>query len=972
MLEVTAGHWQRIKSLFAGALSRTPQEREAFLEEKCEGNLNLQAEVRNLISDVARADEWLEVSAPPASTPSFAPGDIAAGRFLIVRLLGRGGMGEVYEAEDRLLGENIAIKTVLPEIASQPASLIRFHKEIQLARRISHPNVCRIFDLETHEGDAAQPVIFLTMELLSGETLAARIERGGPPPMEEALALGRQMAEGLEAAHRCGVVHRDFKSGNVMLVPGREGTPRAVITDFGLAREDGPHAATRSLTGKGNLLGTLDYMAPEQLEKGEADFRSDIYSLGLVLFEMVTGKLPFQEHGPVGALVGRLQGPAPSPRSERPELSRTWEAVVGRCLERDPARRFGSAAEVARALAPADPRTDPAFRLRRVRRRGLAALAGLVLIIAAGVWLLRTASRSARHVWKPVPLTTYPGVELHSALSPDGELVAFSWEGEKRDNRDIWVRQIASGTVSRLTSDPALDLSPAWSPDGRLVAFRRLRVLAGISQVIVKSYLGGPERMLAEWRFRSEDQNYYLPPSRDICWSPNGRWLVAAGKSAPEQPSAVFAVSADTGETRQLTSPPPKAEGDSSPAVSPDGRTLAFARAATAFVSELYLLPLSADLAPAGDPERVTFDERIAVSPTWTADGHTIIFSSDRNGRARGLWRLNVSAPGRSVPEELEGLAGIGTNSDDPTVSRDGRRLAYARTAADLNIWEAHLQEDTEKLAAAPAMLISSTRNEVFPDYSPDGKKIAFASDRSGHQEIWVCDRDGANAVPLTSSAKSTISGDPHWSPDGKQVVFVSLAENNTADICVVGAQGGAPHCLTHGPADSVAPTWSRDGKWVYFCSNQDGSRQVWKIPASAGNAVQVTKGGGVFARESADGKYIYYSKARSFSGLWKVPVDGGTETEVLPMVSFGRNFVVTERGIYFMSPPGRTGRRGDRLEDRPAAEFLSFATGGRHVVFRSDRPAFMGLALSPDEHSLLYTQLDRQDADLWLVENFH
>ena len=961
---MTSERWRRMKSLFAGALGRTPQERDAFLKEECADTPSLLVQVQKLVSNADRAGDFLEAAHPP----SFSPGDMVAGRFRIERLLGRGGMGEVYEAHDTLMGESIALKAIRPEIAGDPASLSRFRQEIQLSRRVTHPNVCRIFDLELHGEGPGPPIALLTMELLLGETLAARIERGGPLPMEQALTLGRQMAEGLEAAHRCGVVHRDFKSGNVMLVPGREGSLRAVITDFGLARENEPHTATGSLTGKGNLLGTLDYMAPEQLEEGEADFRSDIYSLGLVLFEMVTGKLPFQEHGPMAAVVGRIRGPAPSPRAVRPELSRTWEAVVGRCLERDPARRFGSAAEVARALAPPDS-TDPAFRLRRGRPRGLAALAGLALIITASVWLWLTANQSAPHFWKPVPLTTYPGLESQPAISPDGELVAFSWNGEKQDNRDIWVKQIASGTLSRITTDPAPDLSPAWSPDGRLIAFRRMLLLPGLSQVIVKSYLGGPERVLGEWRFQRDVQSRYLPVSRNICWSPDGKWLVVAGMATSAEPRSLFAISVDTGETRKLTSPPPKSEGDSAPALSPDGRTLAFARASTAFLSELYLLRLSEPLAPAGDPRRITFDDRVATSPTWTADGRAIIFSSDRKETTRNLWRLNVSGlPGRSTLQELEGLAGIGTYSDDPTISRDGRRLAYTRTAVDLNIWEAHLQADKGKPVTA-AMLISSTHGELFPDYSPDGKKIAFGSDRSGRFEVWVCDRDGANPVPLTSSERPVISNDPEWSPDGKQVVFVSRTEKNRTDICVIGAQGRAPHCLTHGPADCIAPTWSRDGKWVYFCSAQGGTQQIWKIPASGGSAVQVTKRGGLFARESADGKYLYYSKTRSFGGLWKAPVDGGAETLVLLAVKFGRNFAVTDRGIYFMGLAGGNVRA--RGGDQAAVQFFSFATGTARIVLRTERPAYIGLAVSPDERSLLYTQVDRQDSDLWLVENF-
>lgn len=964
---MTTERWQRIKSLFGSAASLAPRERDAFLQQECADD-SLRSEVRKLLENDARTGDFPQLGTAPAPMQSFAAGDLAAGRFRIVRLLGRGGMGEVYEAEDTLLGERVALKTIRREIAADPAILSRFHHEIQLTRRITHPNVCRIFDLEMHLGDPTAPTAFLTMELLLGETLAARLERSGAVSPDEALTLARQMAAGLEAAHQCGIIHRDFKSGNVMLVPGRDGHERAVITDFGLARspevESGPHP----LTDPGKLLGTLDYMAPEQLEKGETSFCSDIYALGLVLYEMVTGTLPFHAETPIASALLRVRGTPPSPRSLRPELSRTWEAVIQRCLERDPARRFSSPAEVARDLEK-DALTPWATAKRWPHLRGSLALAGLALLILTGVFLWRSSTKPVRAPWKTFPLTSFPGTEFHPAFSPDGELIAFAWDGGKRENVDIYVMQIASGTKYRLTDDPAPDVSPAWSPDNRQIAFRRV-FPRGTSQIIVKSYLaGGPERTLVEWPYTGEQHFRFMPLNRELCWAPNGKWLVATGSKSPSDPFGLFAISVETGETRALAFPAAEAAGDCGPALSPDGRTLAFIRAFSPTRSGLFVVDVSENLSPIGQPRQITSGNEVVTNPVWTPDGQSIIFSSDRGSPySPTLWKISVSRVAAFArPPRPERLSSIGELADDATVSRDGRRLAYTHAAEDLNIWELRLPENAGGAPSA-ASLISSTRIELTPDFSPDGKKVAFQSNRSGDYAIWISERDGSNPVQLTS-----FGHDPHWSPDGKQILFTARHENKSASaLYIVSAQGGKPRQLPQ-CSNCANPRWSRDGKWIYYSWLHAGARQLWKAPVEGGNAIQVSHTGGVVGMESVDRKFVYYTKSSELSSsLWKVPMEGGAETPVLPRVLFGDNFTVTDRGIYFIPWTGRAGPLiVSKGPEGAPIEFLSFATGAVKTIFTTTKPVYLGLAASPDGRSLLFTQVDRAESDLWMVENF-
>ncbi|HEY0511402.1 MAG TPA: protein kinase [Thermoanaerobaculia bacterium] len=334
---------------------------------------------------------WSAGAEPP---PRFPPGLLLAGRFRIVRFLGQGGMGDVYEAADQELRENVALKTVRPAVLRVPGMIERFRREVQLARKVTHPNVCRLFDVCHHRPEAGtgEEVAFFTMELLAGETLAHRLRRDGPMSEAAALPIAVQMADGLAAAHRVGVIHRDFKSANVMLVP-EDGGVRAVVTDFGLAH--GVEAASGGLTLRGDVLGTPEYMAPEQVTGGEITPRTDVYALGIVLYEMVTGCLPFVGETALTTAAKRLREDPPPPRLKRPGLDPAWEAAILRCLAREPADRPAGVREAvalkpgAEPAAPALPPPRPPQPPQR-SRWPLAAMALAILLgvlgVAGGWW----------------------------------------------------------------------------------------------------------------------------------------------------------------------------------------------------------------------------------------------------------------------------------------------------------------------------------------------------------------------------------------------------------------------------------------------------------------------------------------------------------------------------------------------------------------------------------------------------------
>jgi Tol biopolymer transport system component len=559
----------------------------------------------------------------------------------------------------------------------------------------------------------------------------------------------------------------------------------------------------------------------------------------------------------------------------------------------------------------------------------------VVLAMVVGVWLFRGSPGKPQAVPEVVPLTSYSGKETFPSFSPDGNQVAFSWNGEKQENFDIYVKVIGFPDAQRRTTDAAKDLSPAFSPDGRSIGF--VRVTKEHANFIVIPSIVGPERSVAE---------VPLPDANSgtlFAWLPDGKWVVTDGLEL---------LSLETRETRKLTSPPTAEFTDSSPAVSPDGRTIAFCRSFGWFRWTIYLLDLTEDLKPKGEPRQLTTLRGCANAGfTWTPSGQEIVFVS------RGsLWR--IAASGKEEAKELPYGKG---EAAWPTISRNGNRLAYEQELYDRNIW--HLPLSPTIAAAGPSsQLLASTRVDQGPQYSPDGKRIVFVSCRTGTCGIWVSDEDGSNVVELFVKP-GNFSGSPRWSPDGQRIAFDSILAGNM-DIYVIPVAGAKLVRLTTDPADDNVPSWSRDGNWVYFTSLRSGRRQVWKTPAGGGEAVPVTQNGGFAALESLDGKFVYYTKGTPELSLplWRVPVGGGEESQVLPSVRC-RAFDLVTDGIYFIGEPSDDGKY--------SIQFMSFDTRQVSIVAPIRGPSTFGLSVSPDRRHLLYSQSDQSGGDLMLVENF-
>jgi len=627
-----------------------------------------------------------------------------------------------------------------------------------------------------------------------------------------------------------------------------------------------------------------------------------------------------------------------------------------RFIETIPRRGYRFLAEVSPA-ARQDEASVPSAAARQSRSGARPAkyAAGAIgaLALAALVWVLRPAvppSTAPSEPLRAIPFTSDPGVEGGPTFSPNGDRIAFAWNGETPFNWDIYVKLIGPGPPLRLTTDLALDHSPVWSPDGRYLAFLRELPAKGEMGVFLIPALGGQERKLAETRGPQ-----WLTLGTCLNWSPDGRWL-AVCNSDEGQPLSLFLLSIGTGETRRLTSPPEQSTiGDVSPAFSPDGRTLTFVRYAAGVAGDLYLLDLDEDLIPMGEPRRRSFAESIATDPVFCPNGREIVFSSGPTVDGQSLWRVSVTGSG--PPERLS----IGERGFQPALSVQGH-LAYTSPQVSSNIWRVNLTT-TGSADGSTVNLIASSRVDQEARYSPDGKSISFISQRSGMPEVWKSDSDGSNAVQLTSLEANT-TDPPRWAPDGSSMVFSSNPEGQY-DIYTVGADGGAPRNLTNDPSYDTIPTWSRDGEWIYFTSNREsGEFRLFKIPAAGGSPVPVVGSQSAVARESVDGTVVYFQRRLDTGNgsLWSIPVEGGEESQVLESLYMGLCEVV-EDGIYFV--PASTEEAGYSLR------FLRFSKGAIEPVFSFERPPGYGLSVSPDGRSILFTQPDALQSDIMLVKNF-
>ncbi len=568
--------------------------------------------------------------------------------------------------------------------------------------------------------------------------------------------------------------------------------------------------------------------------------------------------------------------------------------------------------------------------------------AGALLFAAAGVWFAR--DRTAPPAPRLVGLTAFTGTESYPAFSPDGKHVAFTWNGEKQDNTDIYVKVVEGTTALRLTNHAAVDSFPAWSPDGRQIAFASMRGDAGIYLV---SPLGGPERKLAD-----------LATTSRPAWSPDGRYLLVARRYIEAKPEsgdgALYLVSAGGEVEPRPVLSPPRGTWYHDPAYAPDGRSLAFVSCSGAMIGptcNLQLAFLDHGLVPSGKTSQITPSSADLFGLAWTADGSSLIYSILSADWAFGLWRVGVS--GRQEPQKLE-LAAF--SSFYPAIDSKSGRVAFSRRLTDTDIWR--LDQDGKS-----SPFLTSSRPDSSPQYSPDGNRIAFASGRGAISgAIWVANADGTGLAQLTGDGIIR-GGTPRWSPDARWIALDAWRKGGGWDIWVIEASGASHRQLTHGPTENSIPSWSRDGTSIYFTSNRTGRFEVWRVPVRGGTPEQITRNGGYVAFESTDGKTLYFTLSEGGDeGLFSKRLPDGDERQVLKENVEARGIAIFNDGVYYLHRLGGSG-----CEIR----FHDFARRTSKVVAKLEGPLSFGLAVSPDRKTLLFTKRLDSGADLMMIENF-
>ena len=797
--------------------------------------------------------------------------------YKIIEKLGQGGMGVVYLGEDTKLERQVAIKFLPRHIAGNSEERKRFEIEAKAAAALNHPNIATIHNIEETDDE-----LFIVMEYVDGQELKEKI-KSGTISIDDAINFAIHIAEGLQAAHEKGIIHRDIKSSNIMITD----KGKIKIMDFGLAK----FQDSAQLTKTGTTIGTVAYMSPEQARGEDTDQRSDIWSFGILLYEILCGELPFKgdyEQAMVYAILNEDYTP---PENYRDDIPSQIKTIITKCLKKDKEQRYQDMSEVSIDLKNSEKESSQTIKSKEkitksIRTSGksgskkiiLSVSILLIVVVVSSYFIFFSGDSTDMPEMKMVRLTSYGGEEQDPVLSPDGKTLAFCWDGPERNNFDIYIKLVDAGDPVRLTDSPQFEDYPAWSPDSKYIAFVR-STGKNRDEIYAIPSLGGNERLIGTLRQKDDG---------GICWSADGRHIYFSDETE-DLGWRIYKISVETMEKEQVTATIAGQENllDYTPRVSPDGQYLAFVRRSPATSADVYFLNLKNE-----EITRLTNDDLPINGLTWTPDSRFIVFNSNRDG-APGLWRISPSG-GR--PQKI---AVSGATLSYPSISLYGNRLVYYEYQVNENIWKVNLENPRIQQP-----VIMTTQHKHFANISPDGSKIAYSSNRTGSYEIWICDSDGSNHNQLThvnSPDHQAIS----WSPDGQNIVFSSTAMGLGNRLYVVSVNGEKPKVLAN---NALLPGWSRDGQKLYY-SNYDG---MFRISVNGTEEEQLIKAQTIFVAESYDGEYIFTSKVREgrnyFQDLWRMPVSGGEEELFIERDNYRRwifgSWAIAEKGVYYIDSP--------------------------------------------------------------------
>jgi Tol biopolymer transport system component/tRNA A-37 threonylcarbamoyl transferase component Bud32 len=876
------------------------------------------------------------------------------GSYRIVSLLGAGAMGEVYRAQDDRLGREVAVKVLPAAFARDEDRLRRFQQEARAAGQLNHPNIMAVYDVGDQDGSP-----YIVCELLDGETLRRRID-SRPIPARRAIEYATQIAHGLAAAHDQAIIHRDLKPENVFVTK----TGQVKILDFGLAKlagvATGDAATIAEATQPGVVLGTPSYMSPEQVRGAPADHRSDIFSLGAVLYEMLSGEHPFRRPTTPDTMSAILRD---EPREFAAALAvpPVLERVVRHCLEKEPAARFQSARDLAFALdAPSSGAFAAAAKATPRSPWSKPVLAAAVVVALASAAAIsaflrsRSVGEQGMQEVRVHRLTDAAGLEEFPAISPDGRSVAFT--AAVGGNRQIFVRLIAGGAPLQITHDAADHQLPRWTPDSSSIVYFSSaapgEMRGALSEV---SSLGGAPRRIAD----------SLGAGADVGLT-DGRlafFRLAGGRvelvTASRDPAAFNVVSQFPPVVYYL-----------SPRWSPDGKWIAYQRG-DGLRFDIFVVPASG-----GEPRQLTHTNILISGLAWTPDGSGIVYSSSSSDTMPYLPSMRLQhvrlADGRVTPV-TSGEASYAY----PDVARSGA-IVVSRMRLASNIWKFPVAGSPVENVRASAPVTRQTGHVLTPSAGPGDKEIVFLSDSGGHANLWVSNTETGELRQITRERDPTVAvGVPVWSPDGRSIAFVYSKGNPGLGfgVWLVDPDGSNLRSVAN---PGLGPAWSLDGRWLYYSTRGGAAAEIVmkKVPAQGGTPLTVTseKLRNVIG---SDGSTVYYTFERPL-------VDGRPEFEIRSAQPENAPFKVLARipasrvPIWqivnpALSPDGKW--LAQALTDSAATNIwaLSTATGDwRQITDFGDRPTFIARRVSwSSDGRFILAAVGEGDSDIVLLEGF-
>ncbi|HEX8247511.1 MAG TPA: protein kinase [Pyrinomonadaceae bacterium] len=958
---MNADRWKQIDELLDAVLEIPSERRGAFLSGKCNGDEDLKREVLSLLDAQKESERFMENSAigvmakelaqnPPEVFP-FVGKEFST--YKIEKPIGAGGMGEVYLAHDEKLNRKVALKILPAEFVADAERIKRFEREARMISALNHPYIVTIYDVGTADG-----VNFIATEYVEGETVRELINRGAQ--LKQTLTVISQTCEALAAAHKAGIVHRDIKPENIMI--RSDGFVK--VLDFGLAKLTEHTEFQQSLisyTMQGVIIGTPAYMSPAQVSDYKVDHRTDLWSVGVVLFEMLTGENPFKAESRQATFQKILSEESPLVSELNGKLPVELDAILSKALEKDPDVSYQSASDLRADLKRVRREIDSSPSLRSAsepranidkkrRLNYLTFAAGMLalILLGFGTWFFLTRSNQEKSVeaveWaqaKHVQLTDSYETESYPSLSPDGK--DFIYTSQNGGDNDIFRQRVGGKNQANLTPDsPANDYMSAFSPDGKLIAFRSERKPSGI---YLMEETGENVRRLS-------DTGYH--PS----WSPDGKQIVVSDKAADVATShsipnsSLWIIDVETGNKSRLDT-----KGDAvQPSWSPNGKRIAFW-----FVEEGKLGDIATVSAAGGEPVRVTKDEIMDWNPVWSPDGKYVYFGSDRSGHMN-IWRVAVDEETGAVSGEPEAVPTPSTYIRHLAFSRDGKTLAYIRYETQSNLQTIGFDPEQLKTVGETNMITRGNRQVSTPALSPNGEDYVLRYPSKIHEDIAIFSREGTNLRYLTSD--SFRDRTPRWSPDGKHIAFAS-DRSGKYQIWMINADGSNLRQITFSEkAGAVGPIFSPDG-WRMAFSEIDGKnqspfiidlRKTWQEQTIAPLPPLPNYKGSYSPRDwSADGNKLLFSLFEAENGENGISVFNFKTSTYEKMLDSGSYPIWLKDNRHFI------------FEKQNTIFALDTETKKTTEIYKPSSYTLQHANVSPDNR-LIYFRYLQVDANVWLL----